>query len=243
MVSNGSRDDLPAKVLGTRSLQQLPQHVLAKDVHTHRGHVGPVAVRQTLQPIQLAVRGFLMERGDTPVLVGLEDPEASGIGTGDRLDGDGNVGPLLTVQRDELGVIHAVQVIAGKDHNVFDPGVDKTWKLLAHRVGRALIPIHPTGRLLGRQNVDEPTGEQVELVGLVNVAVQRCRQKLGQDVDLFDARVEAVADGHVDQAIPAADRHGRLGPQLGQRVEARALTSPQNHSQHVSHRHPIHLRS
>ena len=154
-----------------------------------------------------------------------------------RLDGDRHVGALLAVQLDELGIVHAIQVVAGEDQDVLRAGTPQLRQLLAHRVGRALVPVHAAGRLFGRQDVDEAAREQVELVGLVDVAVQRGRDKLRQDLDLVDAGVEAVADRDVNQPVFAADRHGRLGPQFGQRVEAVALPSAQDHRHHVLHCH------
>ena len=58
----------------------------------------------------------------------------------------------------------------------------------------------------------KPPREDVEAVGLRDVAVQALAVELGEDEDPVDAGVQAVADRDVDQPELAADRHRRLGP-------------------------------
>lgn len=45
-------------------------------------------------------------------------------------------------------------------------------------------------------------------------------------------RVDAVGHRHIDQAVRAADRHGRLGALLRQRVEARARAAAEDDGEH-----------
>ena len=61
------------------------------------------------------------------------------------------------------------------------------------------------------QDLDGAARKDVKLVGLMYVTVKRSRQELGEDNDARDARVDAVADGNIDQPIPAADGYGRFG--------------------------------
>jgi hypothetical protein len=42
------------------------------------------------------------------------------------------------------------------------------------------------------------------------VAVEGGGVELGEDEDALDTRMQAVADRNIDQAVLAADRHGRL---------------------------------
>ena len=53
------------------------------------------------------------------------------------------------------------------------------------------------------------------------MAVERGGVELGEGVDACEARVQAVADGYVDEAIFAADRDGGFGAVFGQWIEAR----------------------
>ena len=50
---------------------------------------------------------------------------------------------------------------------------------------------------------------------------QRLAAELGQDVDGIDARVDEVAEDEIDDAVLAAERNGRFGPFLGQRIQPR----------------------
>ena len=93
--------------------------------------------------------------------------------------------------RDHVAEIHAVELVAREDQHVFDAGLREVAQILAHRVGRALIPIVPFvgfHRLLRGQDFDEAAAEVVEPIRAADVAVQADRQKLRQHVDLVDAR-------------------------------------------------------
>ena len=101
-------------------------------------------------------------------------------------------------------------------------------------VGRSLIPVRVVGRLLGREDLDEPAGEPVELVGVVDVAVERRGIELGQHEDAPDVGMQAPADRHVDQAVLAADRHRRLRPRCGERKQARSLAAAEDDGKRVA---------
>ena len=58
---------------------------------------------------------------------------------------------------------------------------------------------------------------------------------LGQDEDAAEVAVDAVGEGEVDDAVEAAEGHGRLGAVAGQRLQAGALAAGQDHRQDVSH--------
>ena len=106
---------------------------------------------------------------------------------------------------------------------------------LAHRVRRALKPRGAVGCLLGGKDLDEAAREHVETIRLRDVPVERRRVELRQNEDALQARVQAVADRHVDEAILAADRDRRLRAHVRQRVEAASAASTQNQGKHVVH--------
>jgi hypothetical protein len=58
--------------------------------------------------------------------------------------------------------------------------------------------------------------------------VKRGRIKLRQYIDPLDFRVDAVADGNVDQAILAGERNGGFGAKFSQRVEPGSGASAQD---------------
>src|SRR4029079_17193370 len=108
--------------------------------------------------------------------------------------------------------------------------------ILINRISRALIPllIDP---LLRRHDVDELAQLAVEIVppSLVDVAVEAHRLVLREEQDAAEFAVEAVRKGEIDDAVEAAEGHGRLGPVAGQRLQARTLAARQDDRQHVLH--------
>lgn len=56
-------------------------------------------------------------------------------------------------------------------------------------------------------------------VGTGEMAVKRGGVELGEDVDLVDVAVEAVADGDVDEPVVSAEGNGGFGSLFGERVE------------------------
>jgi hypothetical protein len=140
------------------------------------------------------------------------------------------------VRVDELGEVHAVDVVAGENQVVV--GIDFTEVAggLSDGVGRALEPVFALRRLLRGQHFDEPLREQIHPVGLRDVPVERGRVELGQDVDPFEPRMQAVAERYVDQPVLAADRNGRLRSLVGEREEARPAAAAEDEREHVVHR-------
>ena len=131
----------------------------------------------------------------------------------------------------QLAEVHAVEVVAGEDQVVVGVVAREVARRLAHRVGRALEPVGAVGRLLGGEDLDEAAREQVQPVGLRDVAVERRGVELRQHEDALEAGVQAVADRDVDQAVLAAERHGRLRAHVRQREEARAAPAAENQGQ------------
>jgi hypothetical protein len=53
--------------------------------------------------------------------------------------------------------------------------------------------------------------------------------------DALEFRVQTIADGNVDEAVLAGERHRRLRTHVRQREEARPATATKDQSQHVVH--------
>ena len=119
-------------------------------------------------------------------------------------------------------------MVAGEDEVVVGLVARDVPRGLADGVGRALEPVGVVGRLLGREDLDEPLAEQVHPIGLADVPVERRRVELRQDEDPPDVGVQAVADRDVDEAVLARNRHRRLRSELGQREEPRALSAAEH---------------
>ena len=70
------------------------------------------------------------------------------------------------------------------------------------------------------------------------MAVERGGVELGECVDACEARVQAVADGYVDEAVFAADRDGGFGAVFGQGIEARPCSAAQYDADNGFHAKP-----
>ena len=136
---------------------------------------------------------------------------------------------------DQLAEVHAVEMIAGEDQEVVGVVAGEVARRLAHGVGGALEPVRALGRLFGGEHLDEAVREEIEPVGLRDVAVERGRVELRQHEDPLQPGVQAVADRDVDQPVLAAERHGRLRAHVGQRVEPGAAAAAQDQRQDVVH--------
>ena len=132
----------------------------------------------------------------------------------------------------EFVEIHLVKLVAAEDEEPLPGLLEKVGEVLAHGVGRALIPTGPGGGLLRGENFHEAAGaENIEFVGRVDVPVQRGGVELGQHIDVADAGVEAVADGDIDQPVFAAERDGGFGAVLGQGEEPFARAAAHDDSE------------
>ena len=178
---------------------------------------------------------LLLEAADVAERVEAEDPHLRRVGRVHRLRRDGDVGLALDVRVDQLAEVHAVEVIAGEDQVVLRLVRREVARGLPHRVRRPLEPVGVVGRLLGGEHLDEAVGEEVQPVGLRDVAVERRRVELREHEDLLQPGVEAVADRDVDQPVLPADRHGRLRPHVRERVEPRPASAAEDERQHVVH--------
>ena len=132
-----------------------------------------------------------------------------------------------------LPVVHLVDVIAGQDDDVARILADDGVEVLIDGVGGALVPVFADA-LLRRQDLDELAQLfRDDAPALADVTIQRERLVLRRDVDAPEARVQAVAQDEVDDAVRPAEVDGRLGPLLRQRREALADSARQHDDQDV----------
>ena len=139
---------------------------------------------------------------------------------------------------EHAAVVHLVDVVAGEDEDVLGllgaDGVD----VLVDGVGGALVP-GLGDALHGRKNLDE----LAEFVGddrapaLADVAIERERLVLGEDVDVAQIGVDAVGEGDVDDAVLAGEGDGGLGAIAGERKEPFAGTTGKQNTECISHIH------
>jgi hypothetical protein len=97
-----------------------------------------------------------------------------------------------------------------------------------------LKPVRVAVGLLGGEHFDKAVRESAEAIRARDVAVERRGVELREDEDADDVRVDAVADGDVDESVLAAERDGGFRTQFSQWEEAGTLTAAENDRQRVS---------
>ena len=131
--------------------------------------------------------------------------------------------------------IHPIQLVAAQNHELFEIVVEEMDEIFPHGVGRPFIPRGVGERLLRREDFHEPAaGKFVELVGARNVAVQRGRIELCQNVNAPEAGVDAVGDRDVHEPVFAGERHGGLGAVLRERKQPRALAAAHDDAENLA---------
>lgn len=129
------------------------------------------------------------------------------------------------------------QVITGQDNNVLNGpvlGVAQQPGVLPDGIGGTLEPLLLSGSLGSSQDLNETITTEADtathVVSTGEVTVQRSGVELGQNVNLADAAVDAVAHRHIDQAVSTTDGDGRLSTAFGQGEQTGASTTTENDS-------------
>lgn len=140
------------------------------------------------------------------------------------------------MRRHERGIVHAVELIAGEDQHLIDIPTLKQLLVLAHGIRCPLKPTRTCGGLLSGQNFNEPTAEtSAEVVGQAEMAIERLAVELREHINFLNARVDAIADGDVNEAIAATQRDCRLGAGGGQGLQTRAGTAAKDDRKNILH--------
>ena len=227
-------------------LQNLLQHVLVEDIDAHAGQTVALLACDalTIDPLRVHPHqgelffglGLLDKIGDTSQLIGAHNAQPCCFMAMHRLGGDRDVGAALAMGLEHGGIVHAVELVAGENHDLLDVRLGQIAKVLAYRVGRALIPIGPPCHsLLGGENLDEAPAEIVEAIRAADVAVQTHRKKLREHVDASQAAVDAIRERDIDQSIFSGERHCRFGTVFGQRHQPGSPSPAQYHGNNIVH--------
>ena len=129
---------------------------------------------------------------------------------------------------EHIGVVHAVELVAGEDQHVIGFRFLHVAQVLPHGIGGALIPIRAFVGLLGGENFDEAPAEAVEHIRAADVAVQTHGVELREHVHAVHAAVDAVRERDIDQPIFPRQRHGRLRAKFRQRIKPSAASAAEN---------------
>ena len=117
------------------------------------------------------VRGLLHETRNATIGLALHNPELCDLLSTHRLGRERDIGSGTNVLMQQRAKIHPVKLVATQDQEIIERAFEEIPHVLAHRVGRSLIPLRTFRRLLRRQDVDETAREIVELVASLNMSM------------------------------------------------------------------------
>src|ERR1019366_1060960 len=229
------RDHLPAEV-DHGILKGLGQDGPVQDVDAHRGEA--VLLLRALLELLLdcgaqgqardhrRVLRLLDKLLDRQVVRDLHQAQALELRERD-------VGPHRDVLIDDLPEVHPVQLVAGEDQDQVVGVLAEMDDVSAHGVGRPLVPVQALLRLLRREDVDEPAAERVELVRVLDVAVERRRVELRQEEDPVAYGVGEIVDRSVTKPVLPRERHRGFAALESQRGKARPPAPPHDDCQHA----------
>ena len=201
-----------------------------ENVDAHRGIAMSSVVRRFL-----GRSGFFLEADDAPILVHFDNAElAGGLRDGNLNRGDGDLAAGICVLLEHLGVVHLVDVIAGKNKHEFGALAADGVDVLINGVRRALIPGLRNAHLRGNHfDVFAEAGERRPAGA--NVAVQAERFVLGEDENAAQVGVDAVGKRDVNDAVKRAEGHRGLGAVARERPKAFPLASGKKYGDSVLH--------
>ena len=243
----GVGDDLTAEVVARGEVlhKQLLHGPGVEDVDTHgrdvRHLLGALGIESEdggvhHHRLEGVARGLLGEVDDLAGVINLHEAERRGALLIHGHSGDGDVSLGLSMLEDEGLVVHAVEVITGKDDVLVALGLVEEPDVLAHSIRGALEPVLVLGRLLRGEHLDETlavVGADVVVVRLREVSVERGGVELREAVHLVDVGVDAVGHGQVDEPVVGAKGNRGLGAGLGERIQAGARTTAEDDAEDI----------
>ena len=121
-------------------------------------------------------------------------------------------------------------MVAGKHQHVFRVISLDELDILVYRICSSAIPVGGFLTLIRRQDLHTSEGAvKVPRQTVSDVVVEQERLILGKHPHGINARINAVGEGKVDDAVFAAEGYGGLGELGGQRVKSAALTAGEQH--------------
>jgi hypothetical protein len=131
-------------------------------------------------------------------------------------------------------------MITGEDQEVVGLVVIDEVKVLPDRIGCAPVPVktHPLLRRHGFEEMAHFSAENVP--SFFQMIVERLGFVLRQNDDFVDLRVNAIAQGEIDEAINTSEWDRRLGAILGERHQSFAPPPGHDEGKGIFHdQHPL----
>ena len=167
------------------------------------------------------------------MLVGAQNSEAGRLLHRHPEHRHGAGGARLLVRLQHLGVVHLVDVVAGKDGDVFRVVALDEFEVLIYGVGGSPVPVAAAATLVGREHEGAASGA-VEVPGLTAADVFRELEGLvlGENTDGVYPGIDAVREGEVNNPVLSAEGHRGLRKVLREGEEPAALTPGKKHRNH-----------
>ena len=179
--------------------------------------------------------GFFDKAVYAPIFIDADDPKFAGLYYRYLDAADSHIGLFVYMEGKHRTIVHFIYMITGQYQYIRRVMTTQNVEILIDCIRRALEPLRAVPGLLGSEDADEAGAEVVEVVGERNVLVEALGVVLGEDEDPAQVRVEAVADGDVDEAVLARDGHGRLRALVGEGKEPGSPTASQDDGEGVIH--------
>src|SRR5258708_5939518 len=149
--------------------------------------------------------GLLFKREDAPF--GIRFQYAKAIPFLQRHDhcAQSYTGAALLMEGDHRAIVHAIDVVTGKDEHIVAARFHDEVQILVNCVGGALVPIRLLAPDIGLEQANAAL-LPVQVPGLTDadMIVQRVGTILGQYGDINDAGIDAVAQGKINTAVLTA---------------------------------------
>ena len=171
---------------------------------------------------------FLFKLGDTMVLICDHDTETACLLNGNRHYRNGNlcIVGLMEVQHDFI--IHLINMISGKDQNIFGIVALHIFQVLIDRICSTCIPFTVATLLIGRQ-YGHTSDIAIQIPGNTDpdMGIQSERLILCQYAYRIHSRINTIRKGKIDNAVLTSKCNGRLGNLGCQNTKTASLSSSQ----------------
>ena len=194
-------DDLATEVIIGR-LEALLEGLTVEDVDAHTGEIPAIIgieIDGAAHEIggaealdDCGIFGFLDKLKDRAILIDAHKPHARGVFAVDEVGGNRQFCIGFAVMSHHLGIIHAIEMVAGKNERFAACEMTNMMKRRADGIRSPLEPVLASFRLFGGKNLHKTTGERIKLIRHHDVTMKACTEKLRQHKDSIDAGIDAV---------------------------------------------------
>src|SRR5579859_364227 len=186
----------------------------AEDINAHRAQCSTRLSR------------FLFKRVYAPFSVCFQDAKAGTFLKRYNNCTQSSIGAALLMERDHRPVVHTIDMVASKDEHIVIVRFHNEVQILVDSVGRTLIPFRILTPSIGLKQAHAALlSIQVPGFANPNMIVQRMGAILSQNSDIRNTRVDAVAQGKINDTVFAGEGDCGFGALLREQTQALALAT------------------